>query len=78
MKRFFVAVAVALAALAVAAPASATTVTVAITCDEVTFSYSRFPESQASSSVETVAVNGRSTVHSRRSSSRVPTRPSFP
>ena len=63
MRRFLVAVVVALASLALAAPASATTIDVAITCDEVTFSYSRFPEGQTSSSQQTVTVNG-ATVHS--------------
>jgi hypothetical protein len=63
MKRFFVAAAVALAALALAAPASATTIEVDITCDQVTYSYSRFPEGLQSSSQQTVTVNG-ATVHS--------------
>jgi hypothetical protein len=63
MRRFLVAVVVALASLAVAAPASATTIDVTITCDEVTFSYSRFPPGETSSSQQTVTVNGV-TVHS--------------
>ena len=63
MKRFFVAVTVALAALAMAAPASATTVVVDITCDEVTFSYTSFPDGLTSSGIETVVVDG-TTVHS--------------
>ena len=62
MKRFFVGVAVALAALALAAPASATQVDVAITCEQVTFTYTSFPPELQSSSVETVTVNG-ATVH---------------
>lgn len=63
MKRFLVAAAAALAALAVAAPASATTIEVDITCEQVTFSYSRFPDGLPSSSQQTVTVNGAE-VHS--------------
>jgi hypothetical protein len=62
MKRFVIAVAVALAALALAAPASATTVVISITCEQVTISYSNFPETITSTSVETVTVDGQ-TVH---------------
>jgi hypothetical protein len=58
MKRFVVAVAVALAALALAAPASATTVVISITCEQVTISYTNFPETITSTSTETVTVNG--------------------
>jgi len=71
MKRIFVAVAAALAALAVAAPASATTIEVDITCEQVTFSYTRFPDGLTSSSMETVTVNG-TTVYRITSCSRVP------
>ena len=62
MKRFFVAAAVALAGLALAAPAGATTIEIDVTCDQATFSYSRFPEGQTSSAVQTVVANG-TTIH---------------